>query len=551
MHTLLNLVISANMRWNQFKVRRPLVAAVQNTQAAQLKLLNAILRENQDTTFGRSHDFSAISNMEDYRAVVPVNDYDALAPFIESQMEGELALTAAPPLYYARTSGTTGRYKDIPLTHYGLQQVGHAQKHLSISLWRDTKFMQGSILGFASPMQEGRLANGIPYGAMSGSAHASISRIVARKFALPPTVFSITNIAAKYQAFCLAVLATKNLTGIATANPSTILKLVQLIEANMEHLLNALQGRPDDWLIPEARASLEEIKRRADGRHIAALRDKYQTGGKLSPDDIWPSLSSVATWTGGSCGIAINQLKNYLPGHVRFVEFGYGASEFMGSANISALSNTCMPLLNHHVYEFVKRADWEAGNHRFLGLHELEQGEDYYIFITTRSGLYRYNVNDIVRTEPGVGDCPAIAFLQKGKGVTNITGEKLSEHHLISAVSRCNSDHGLNAGGYLALADEEAARYHLLLDYRPQDTKVDLAQAIDQSLRTMNAEYDDKRASGRLRPLKLSRFRSNACETIKDWSVAKGVRESQYKPTILAYAKDWTDVLDGLVDCDQ
>ena len=129
----------------------------------------------------------------------------------------------------------------------------------------------------------------------------------------------------------------------------------------------------------------------------------------------------------------------------------------MGSANVDVLNNTCLPLLNHHVYEFVKRADWEAEQHKFLGLHQLQPGQDYYIFITSRSGLYRYNINDIVRAAPGVGDCPAIQFIQKGRGVTNITGEKLSEFQLIEAVNRCQDNFKLITGGYMALADEQAS----------------------------------------------------------------------------------------------
>ncbi|NKB54344.1 MAG: hypothetical protein GKR97_19395 [Rhizobiaceae bacterium] len=550
LHFLLNLIISVNMRWNDHKIRQPLMEAAGNTETAQLNLLIDILKQNKDTEFGRAAHFSTLSSLEEYRDTVPTHEYDQLAPLIERQMHGEQTLTAAPPVYYARTSGTTGRFKDIPLTHHGLQQISHAQKLLSLSLWRDTGFMKGSILGFASPMEEGRLANGLPYGAMSGSTYASISKILARKFVLPTSAFSIADVEAKYQVYCLAVLASKNLTGIATANPSSILKLVHLIADNADNLLAALEGKKTSWLLPEARSCLPEIQQRMDRQRVAQLKDAFRTQGSLAPHDIWPKLSTIATWMGGSCGIAINQLKRHLPAGVRIVEFGYAASEFMGSANVAALQNTCLPLLNHHVYEFVKRADWEAEEHEFLGLHELVLGEDYYVFITNRSGLYRYDINDIVRAEPGIGDCPAIKFVQKGKGVTSITGEKLSEHQLIEAVNRCEAEHNIHVGGFMALADEQNRFYHLYLEHDKPANSVALANAMDEHLRQLNSEYDDKRSSGRLGPLSLSRFRNDACDTIKEWSVSNGVRESQYKPTILGYAKDWSEKLSDLVEQD-
>ena len=549
-HFLLNRLISLKMRWNDFWLRRPLIAAAGQTELAQNNLLRKILGENAQTEFGRAHRFSSISSMTEFRKNVPVQDYDSLAPLINRQMAGEQTLTSEAPVYYARTSGTTGRHKDIPLTRDGLRQVRHAQSQLSISLWRDTDFLSGSILGFASPREEGRLSNGLAYGSMSGSTYASASPILLKKFALPASVFAIKDQEAKYQAYGLAVLAGKNLTGIATANPSSILKLVNLIDDSLQELLSSLVGQPSSWLQPEALSILPEIRERADHRHLKNMINKLHSGEELTSRDVWPKLSTVATWTGGSCGIAITQLKRRLPAEVEFVEIGYASSEFMGSTNIDARRNTCLPLLNHHVYEFVRRADWEANKPRFLGLHELQVGEDYYVFVTTSSGLYRYNINDIVRAERGVGDCPAIVFIQKGKGVTNITGEKLTEHQLIEAVSQCIAEQGVDAGGYLALADEKNSLYRFYLEQEQPSISSALEAALDEKLRKLNSEYDDKRASGRLQSLKLYRFRKNACETIRDWSVAEGVRESQYKPTVLAYARDWMPRLSELVQED-
>ena len=542
-----NRAIDVYLGWSKWTLRAPLLRAAQRVEQKQNELLTSILQENAHTEFGREHNFASISNMIEYRACVPVQTYDQLEHYIARQQGGAKALTNATPAYYARTSGTTGRSKDIPLTKRGLQQVKHAQKHLALSLWQNTRFFRGSILGFASPVEEGRLKNGRAYGATSGITYQSLSPVLARKFILPYAAFSINDMEAKYQSFALAALAADDVTGIVAANPSSILKVVNLIDADAPRLLAALSSGEQDGLLSETIALLPHLKARTKPRRLKALRDALGANGRLAPDDIWPKLSAVATWTGGSCGVALGRLRLQLPNGVKIVEYGYGASEFMGSVNVDANANTCLPLLNDHVYEFVRRSDWEGGKLAFLGLHEIEPGEDYYIFMTTQSGLYRYNINDIVRAEPGVGLCPGLRFMQKGRGVTNITGEKLSEDQIIASVADVLAANGLSAEAFMALADEDASRYALYLECLGSEACETLAVDFDLELRARNSEYDDKRASGRLRPLKLLRLRQGAGETIKELSLERGMREAQYKPTLLDYSSNWTEKLAPLV----
>lgn len=542
-----NTAISAGMWWSDRKLRKPLLKAVQNTQTTQSALLLRILRENANTEFGQKHNFELAKGANDYRRNVDVQSYDTLAPFIYRQLKGHTALTIAPPLYYARTSGTTGSYKNIPLTHYGLEQVKYAQKNLALSLWKDTDFLAGSVLGFASPAEEGRMENDIPYGSMSGSAYKSLSPILARKFVLPSSAFSIKDVDAKYQAYALATLAADDLTGIVAANPSSILKLAHLIVQNSVAYVEVLAGGDASWLEPEAHEIVSNILKRVKSARQSALMDKLNSGQHLNSADIWPNLSTIATWTGGSCGIALHQLRHHVPKATKIVEFGYGASEFMGSANVNAKTNHCLPLVNHHFYEFVKRSDWEAKQANFLGLHELEKGEEYYIFITTGSGLYRYDINDIVRASTPIGDCPTLEFLQKGRGVTSITGEKLSEHQVITSVALAFQTLKLDGGYYMVLADETASCYVLYLEMSDLKTAQLIADVVEKNLRSSNIEYDDKLRSGRLGCLQVRLLDTTAEEVIMGWSVDRGVREAQYKPTILGYSRDWVDQLAPLV----
>ena len=106
-------------------------------------------------------------------------------------------------------------------------------------------------------------------------------------------------------------------------------------------------------------------------------------------------------------------------------------------------------------FEFVEREAWEAGKRNFVGLADLTPGSQYFIFITTVDGLYRYDMNDIVEAVDRHHATPTIRFIQKGRGVTNITGEKLYESQLISAMQAAGGGRLPGAGFFVGLADAD------------------------------------------------------------------------------------------------
>ena len=123
----------------------------------------------------------------------------------------------------------------------------------------------------------------------------------------------------------------------------------------------------------------------------------------------------------------------------------------------------------------------------------------------------------------------------------NITGEKISEDQIIAAVSLGLESIGHVADALLVLADVSAGHYRTFVEV-PQEVPIkSLSKKIEDELRKRNIEYNDKRASGRLNPLTVERFLKGAGQAIKDNCLAKGVRESQYKPPVLAYWNEWSD----------
>ena len=538
---LTNIVVGIYMLWTHVTLRTSLLKASLTVEKTQEHLLLKILRENSQTEFGKEHNFERISSVEEFRERVPINDYNSLEPYITRQQEGNLELTVAEPVFYTRTSGTTGRHKYIPLTRSGVNQIKHFQKQLAYSLWRKTDFFKGTVLGFFSPGIEGRLANGIPFGSTSGATYESLSSIFEKKFEIPKEAFNLDNVEAKYEVYALSALVHGSTTGISSVNPSSLLKVCMLIEQRAEELLDALVDGKDTNLLKGTASILPSLRSQLLPYRKASLSQVLDKDGTIPPDILWPKLSALVTWTGGSCGIALEKLKSYLPLNVNIVEMGYSCSEFNGTVNIDIKRNTCLPLLTDNFYEFVAKEDWESNSPKFLLLNEIDADKDYYIFVTTASGLYRYDINDVVRATDGVGNCPGLRFVRKGKGMTNITGEKISEDQAIAAVS-----YGLKSAGYitetfLVLAEEDASTYRIFVE-SSQNISVDLlSEKIEGELRKRNAEYDDKRASGRLNPVEVERLFEGAGEAIKTKFLQQGVRETQYKPPVLAYWNEWEE----------
>ncbi len=514
-----------------------LLNATGNPRAAQATLLRRILVTNANTHFGARHEFLRIKDPEAYQSAVPIKNYEDLREYVQAQERtGEPFLTSQRPVYYHRTSGTVGACKDIPVTEAGLQRVRKNQQLFAYSVARGTRAFEGKVLGITGQAVEGLMPAGVPYGSASGLLYKRMSKLVRKKYVLPPEVADIPDYELRYFATAAYALAEPNVTGLGTANPSTLVRLLDLIRSEPDALIQAVH----DGRLPEgAGIPLERKLPRRRGR-ARELKKLLAAKGTLNFADIWPNLKGVMTWTGGSCSVPLRRLADSMSPETSIIELGYIASEFQGTVNINAVENVCVPTLLDNFLEFVERAAWEEGGADYLLLHQLEEGGEYYIFVTTQDGLYRYDMNDIVRVTRKINATPCLEFVQKGKGVTSITGEKLYENQVLDAVMKVMTRQSVSPQFFVMLADPEAASYTLYIEAPEHDPfrSFDLANEVDSGLRAVNIEYDSKRGSGRLAPTELKWLHSGAGAEYRANRVAAGQRDAQFKYLHLQYAQE-------------
>ncbi len=537
-------LVHAALRVTRLVQGRRIARALRDPMRVQRALLARMLRENRDTVFGRQHGFGEIDTPETYARHVPVSDFEALRCFVEADIKSPpgRALTIEQPLHYARTSGSTGKPKDVPLTASHLNALRRIHRTAVAYQHRQCpRAFDGGILAIVSPAREGTLANGMPFGSASGIVAGATSPLLQRKFFVPAPVLAIEDSRLKYLLILRLALARPDITYFGTANPTTALALIKLYRENQSALINDLRHGgffladkvPAD-VRPVIEGRLGPCAQRADALACIALLRAPRLA------DIFPALKLVVTWTCASAGVAAGALKRELSPQTRVLELGYLSSEFRATISIGRRAGSGLPTLDTHYFEFIERDKWDRGEREFLTLDRIRKGVDYYIIVSTPSGLYRYFINDIVRVRGFLHRAPLLQFMQKGRGVTNLTGEKLYESQVLAAVRGAMDEAACTTRFVMMLADEMAGGYTLYVEpgeAPPLDAQR-LAHAVDARLSALNIEYAAKRESGRLAAPRAHWLAADAGEAYKRHCVARGQREGQFKAPALAYARD-------------
>jgi hypothetical protein len=518
-------------------------------EVQKMRLMN-IIKKNAETEYGKAHGFDKITSVEDFRRQVPVNDYEDLRPWIEKEDQtGGRSITKKGAVRYAVTSGTTGKPKFIPVLESTLRRQKLIQ-HLFVyrMLKSAPTMMDGKILSIVSPAVEGYVTDsGKPYGSTSGHMYESIPKLIRKRYIVPSKIFGIHDYDTKYHAILRLAIQAKDITFVSTANPSTLARLAKLFRERGTELIKELAEGTFSEMDKLNFAQRETMKAalKKDPKRAEELKKIWdERKGAVRFQDIWPSIAAVACWTGGSSSIFLDQMKGEFAPGTLLRDLGYLSSEFRGTIPFSDNTNAGIPTFRSHYLEFVERDDWDSGKPTFLDLHELQNGKQYYIFVTSDFGLYRYNMNDIVEVDGFFNKVPLLRFIQKGKGVTNITGEKLYENQVLCAVDQLEKTLDLQSNFFMMVADEAGSRYTFY--YEPFEDnssaavskKEDIQNRLDTLLREINIEYDVKRSSGRLKDIDVAVLKAGSYEQFKRHSISNGQREGQFKIVALQYMKD-------------
>ncbi len=534
------------LAWLRHRLRR-FVANARRARAIQHGALMRKIARNTASDFGRDFGFASMRTVADFRRRVPILKYEDHHSYMLRVLQGDVTALFAPGtrvLMFAMTSGTTGEPKRLPITAEMFREYRAGWLLWAAGVYGDHRdLMRKKTLQLTSDRQLSQTPCGAPCGQISGLAATTRPRIAQRMFLPPPSATRIHESAAKHYTALRFALATPDVGMIITANPSTLVEFARRADHQRETLIRDIH---DGTLSCEISGDVRQaLSRRIAHRNPARARElerSVATQGALLPKHAWPGLSVIAVWTGGSVGVFLSQLAE-LYGDTAVRDHGLSASE--GRMSIPLADGTSAGVLDfyHHYFEFIPVDEYDSASRTVLEGHELEVGRDYYIVLTTSGGLYRYDIHDVVRCVGFQGQAPLVEFLNKGKSFSNITGEKISEHHVIRAVEKSFRELGLSLDVFtLAPIMEQQPRYVLLVERPVHQGRADeLASHVQMNLEQLNEEYATKCASGRLLPVQVREVPAGAWTELRRERTSRRGNFEEYKHPCLVGELDFVE----------
>ncbi len=525
---------------------------------AQENILKKTITSCKDTVFGREHHFDSVHTVDDYRKNVPIRDFEEHWPYIERMCNGEHdVLFPGKALMYGTTSGTTNKPKYIPVSD---NYFNYTYKEMS-RLWlytcmKDNPHMyDGKSLSAVAPENEGTVKDGTIYGSISGAVYRNIPNILKSTYSNPYPLIEIPDYILKYYGMMRFALP-ENITYIVCPSASNLFQFHNTIMNNSEDLIRDIHDGTlrKDVLNVIAAGGRDEIKAALHpephkAKMLESLIKKY--GNDLRPKHYWPNIALINVWKQGNFARLIKQVDGFYSDNTVLREFGYQASE--ARAGIVLGNNWDYSVLAAHMYhfEFIPEEERDSKKPITLLAHELEVGKRYFILFSNTSGLYRYDINDIIEVIGFYNEFPLFKFIQKGEGTTSLTGEKITEAQVIQAIEDTAQIEGITVKFYTMFCDFCEQNYRLYVEFGPETSeskKSGFLPAFDSQLRKINREYEVKRGSERLAIPTLYEMGSDSHGRFKEQLVYRGMaRDGLYKDFYLRTKSVHREILDSLL----
>jgi hypothetical protein len=509
--TLIDRAMYVVARGHAQRVYDQFIKATQRAVAVQERVLAGHIRRNADTDFGRDHHFDRVRSVEDLRRQLPILTYEDHEPYIERVRNGQInALFGGRQRVhmFALTSGTSDRPKHIPVTDEFLKAYRRGWNAFGIKALLDhpQAFLRG-IVQITSRMDESLSPAGIPCGAITGLMAATQKRLVRKYYVAPQCLAQIDDPAAKYYTIMRLAVAS-DVAFTITASPATQLKLARAADEHREQLIRDIHdgtlwpGLP----VPDRVRDILKPRLRADRVRARELDSLATSHGALLPRHYW-QLAFIANWTGGTMGLYLQDFPRYF-GDVPVRDIGLLASE--GRISIPVQDHTPAGILDveSHFFEFVPADRIDEVNPPAMSCHQLDVGQEYFVLLTTASGLYRYHIGDLVRVTGYSGQAPIVEFLSKGAHTCSLAGEKLTEYQVMQAMARAAEQTKNRMANFVLAPRWGHPPFYVLHADAPappgEAIRADLAVELDAQLCITNIEYASRRRSERLGPIRLN-----------------------------------------------
>jgi len=454
-------------------------------QKVNNELLAKILRNNESCAFFRDRSISFVS-IDEFRAKVALTTYDDYRDYVDRIVKnGEKnVLTSDKIIYFATTSGTTGRSKYIPIAE---STVNPGKMLMRLGSCRILMCLDSSLF----PSSEQRLfqlysgkkldrfaktKDGIPIGPLSLYRSAipndflfkqALSTYDVVPFDLLEEMPDFETSAFVQLVFGLSIVDLYSYT--VNFAPSFIhsLKIIEkyfeeisLCISSVDFQYSSLieENITDCKLKSKLNVALNEVTmeyggltyRKERSEHIRKECAKKDRSGLLHR--LWPNLIYASTVLGSSFEMYKNEIEKYCGDKLPLINLPYYLASEGAFGFIASISTDEYFLSAEHAFfEFIKEEDILETQPQTVLLSEIEAGHRYELVVTTEAGLVRYRMGDVIHctrflcrddddlvplpSQPSeIPRIPLISMAYRIGSLLNVIGEKTTEEHVLYAL---------------------------------------------------------------------------------------------------------------------
>ncbi|HEY9619800.1 MAG TPA: GH3 auxin-responsive promoter family protein [Crinalium sp.] len=534
MKSLVFPLLTAVIGW----ARADFIRKTRRTAAVQEKFLKTLIRAHANTALGRDFGLANIKTIDEFRAQVPILPYSSYESYTTRVAQGEPnVMTPDPVIYLNLTSGSTGKQKLIPVTvrsRNALQRANRASMGFVAAATHKRGLQIGKMLLTSSVQLLGRTSAGIEYGPVSVGNLRQSTPFYRQVFAQPFEALQASDSLARHYLCLLFALRDRDMAVVGANFPVLALRLCDYLECYAEDLINDLEtGAIAPWLNlePELRIKLEKMWSPAPKR-AAELRQILKTEGRLTPKLAWPSLSFIITARGGTSDFYFERFPTYF-GDTPVFGGIYASAEATFGVYHDLNTDGAILAIESGFFEFIPEDQWESPNPKTLLAEEVTPGRYYRILVTNYSGLYRYDIGDVVEVLGFYEKAPLLSFRHRLGGLLSSTTEKTTEFHATQVMQLLQQDFSVSLENFCItlLEDVVPAPYLVNIELAPGHTLVNpraFLEKFDQRLKEIHVSYEVKRRD-QVPPPRLRILEPGSFAIIRQRLLKRGIPESQLK----------------------
>lgn len=538
------ILVSYKKKYNDFLEDTNKVKSIQKN-----KILN-IVRKNQNSEFGKEHNFNKIHSIEEFRKQIPISDYSDYDKYIEKckQINSSI-LTESKIRLFEPTSGSISATKLIPYTNELKKEFLEGIEPWIYNLYtKNKKLQEGKSYWSISPLidKKSKTKSGIPIGFEDDTSYlGDMQKVLYDKIVcVPSEVKYIADIDDFRYVSQLFLLKNKELSFISIWHPSFLPLLFTNFGKNVNQLCKDLtRGKIDNNVdLPNSIRKILNKKLGKNKQRAKEIQKIVKENQANLYEILFPNLELISCWTDGNSKEAIPQLKNMFP-NIKIQGKGLIATECFVSFPLVDVKYPVLSI-NSHFFEFIELNE-DLKDKEIKLAHQLEINKLYIPIITTSGGFYRYNINDVIKVKGFLNKTPLIEFIGKYDNVSDYTGEKLNEVFVRKSLVDIFERKNIKPEFFILAPVKENNRYNYVL-FIQTNSKIDnkLSEIIDNSLRN-NFHYNNSRKLNQLGKIKIFNISKEGMKGYVEYQNKKGKKIGDIKTLTLSKDLGLTSVFKG------